>query len=73
MNWKRRLVKVLGSFVTGYSGGLGVTIPLIAILDPTAITATNVVFYPTIAGLVVALPQLGKVLNEYGTRGKTTT
>ena len=66
MNWKRRLVKVLGSFVTGYGAGLGLDIPLIAILDPTALTVTNVMMYPVIAGLIVALPQLGKVLNEYG-------
>lgn len=72
MNWKRRLVKVLGSFVTGYSGGLGVEIPLIAILDPTAMTVGNLVFYPCIAGLIVALPQLGKVLNEYADLGKTS-
>ena len=65
MNWKKRLVKVIGCFIIGYSGGLGVELPLIAILDPSFLTIGNILLYPGIAGLIVALPQLGKILNEY--------
>ena len=61
-----------GSFVTGYSGGLAVTISLTTVPDLTVMTVGNLILYPTIAGLIVALPQLGKVLNEYGDLGKNS-
>jgi len=65
VNWKKRLAKVLGSYIIGYSGGLGLAIPLIATLDPSRLTLETILIYPSIAGLIVALPQLGKVFNEY--------
>lgn len=63
MNWKRRLLKVLGSFVTGYGAGLS------AIFTDSAFKQESIDIgflfgIPLIAGLIVALPQLGKVINE---------
>lgn len=64
MNWRQRGARVLGSFVTGYSGGLGTLLALGVIDDH--ITLHILFTIPTITGLITALPQLGKILQEFG-------
>jgi hypothetical protein len=66
MNWTKRGAKVLGSFVTGYSGGISVTVPIFASMEGLALGFTSMITYPIISGLVASLPQLGKILNEVG-------
>lgn len=65
IKWSKRGAKILATFVTGYSGGLGVVFPLEA-LNHWGITIEGLILYPTISGLIVALPQISKVLIEYG-------
>jgi hypothetical protein len=64
MNWSKRGAKILGSFVTGYSGGLGTLLTLGVIDDH--VTFTILFTIPCVTGLVTALPQLGKILQEIG-------
>ena len=64
MDWRKRSAKVLGSFVTGYSGGLG-TLLALGVID-SQITFHLLFTVPSITGLITALPQLGKILNEIG-------
>ena len=71
MNWKRRFSKVLGSWITGYSGGLA-SIFTISAYQSWEINFETLFLIPLISGLIVALPQLGKVFNEYGNVGKDT-
>jgi len=66
MNVAKRLAKVLGSFVTGYSGGLALTIPIFSDFQAGNFEWFNIFVYPMMSGLIVSLPQLGKVLNEIG-------
>ena len=67
MNWFRRLSKVLGSWITGYGGGLATVFTLSAHnQNHWEFTFVNLFIIPAIAGLIVALPQLGKVFTEYG-------
>ena len=66
MNWTKRGAKVLGSFITGYSGGISVTVPICASMEGLAIGMTAMLSYPIISGVVASLPQLGKILNEFG-------
>ena len=54
----------MASFVTGYSGGLGVTLPLSAIQNDIHLTILELFAYPFFAGFVASLPQVGKILNE---------
>ena len=72
MYWKNRMAKVLASFITGYSGGIGLYFPISAINQLT-IDLNTMLFYPSISGMIVALPQLAKVLNEYGNVRKSTS
>jgi peptidoglycan biosynthesis protein MviN/MurJ (putative lipid II flippase) len=65
MNWKKRGAKILGSYVTGYTGGLALIFPLTAI-NEWHLELLSFLAYPAIAGLLVAGPQLGKTLIEYG-------
>lgn len=67
MRWKKRGAKILGVFVLGYSSGLSVTLPIFAIYSgDTGLDLTSMFAWPLVAGLVTSLPQLGKVLSEYG-------
>jgi len=61
-------MKVLGSWITGYSGGLSAVFTLSA-WNQWQIDFMNLFVIPAIAGLIVALPQLGKIVNEYGNVG----
>jgi len=65
MNWKKRFAKIMGSYITGYSGGLALLFPLTALND-WRLDWLSFVTYPAIAGILVAGPQLGKTLIEYG-------
>jgi len=65
MNQRRRLAKVLGSWITGYGGGLSSVFTLSA-YNQWHIDFSTLFIIPAIAGLIVALPQLGKVVTEYG-------
>jgi len=65
MNWKKRGIKVLGTFVTGYSAGLGMLFPLNSV-GAWQIDLSSIMLYPLLSGMIVALPSLGKVLIEYG-------
>jgi hypothetical protein len=64
MNWTKRGAKVLGSFVTGYSGGLG-TLLALGVID-SQVTLNILFTIPSITGLIACLPQLGKILSEFG-------
>jgi hypothetical protein len=64
MNWKQRGAKITASFVTGYSGGLG-TLMALGVVD-AYVTFTILFTIPCVTGLVTALPQLGKILQEIG-------
>ena len=55
---------MLGSYVTGYSGGLG-TLLALGVID-TQLTLNILFTIPSITGLITALPQLGKILQEAG-------
>ena len=67
MDWKKRGAKVLGVFILGYSSGMAVTVPIFAIYSQAeGLDLTGMFSWPIIAGLVTALPQLGKVISEYG-------
>lgn len=72
MNWKRRFSKVLGSWITGYGGGIA-SIFTISAYQSWDINFVTLFLIPAISGLIVALPQLGKVFNEYGNMGKNST
>jgi len=65
MNWKRRFAKVLGSWITGYSGGLA-SIFTLSSYKEWHLDFLTLFIIPAIAGLIVALPQLGKIFTEYG-------
>lgn len=65
INWTKRGAKILASFVTGYSGGLGFGVSLEA-MTHLGISIEGLIIYPTVSGLIVALPQVSKVLIEYG-------
>lgn len=71
MNWKRRFSKVLGSWITGYGAGLG-TVFTLSSYNQWELDLFNLFVIPSIAGLIVALPQLGKVFNEYGNSRSNT-
>jgi hypothetical protein len=64
MNWTKRGAKILGSYVTGYSGGLG-TLMALGVMD-SHVTIHLLFSIPLITGLITALPQLGKILQEIG-------
>ena len=64
MNWKQRGAKVLGSYVMGYSGGMG-TLMTLGVFE-TQVTFHLLFTIPTVTGLITALPQLGKILQEFG-------
>ena len=63
MNWRKRGAYILGSFITGYSGGFGVVFAI----DQTDLWDLSIKSFmvPIVAGIIVALPQLGKVITEY--------
>ncbi len=64
MNWTKRSAKLLATYITGYSGGLG-TLMTLGVMD-SHVTFQVLFTIPMITGLIVTLPQIGKVLNEYG-------
>ena len=64
MNWTKRGAKLLATYITGYSGGLG-TLMTLGVMD-SHVTVHFLFTIPMITGLIVTLPQIGKVLNEYG-------
>ena len=64
INWSKRGAKILASWLMGYSGGLGVVFPMEAI-NHWGITVEGLLLYPAISGLIVAVPQIAKVLSEY--------
>ncbi len=63
VNWKRRGAKVLGAFFTGYSGGLAAVLPAPAL--GVQVEFGLIFLLPVLAGLVVSIPQVGKIFNEY--------
>lgn len=64
MKWAKRLAKVLGGWITGFSGGLG-SIFTISAYKSWELDFMTLFVIPSISGLIVSLPQLGKILNEY--------
>lgn len=68
MNWKKRGAYVLGSYITGYGGGMGTSFGLTS-YNQNSLDFVSVFVLPAIAGLIVAIPQLGKIITEYGTMG----
>ena len=64
MNWSKRGAKILATWITGYSGGLG-TLMTLGTID-SQVTFTILFTIPAITGLIVALPQLAKVVSEFG-------
>ena len=64
INWKKRGAYVLGSFITGYGGGLGTVFGMDAVNQWT-VDIHGIFLIPAIAGVIVALPQLGKIITEY--------
>lgn len=64
MNWKKRGAKILGSWISGYSGGLGLIFPANTMED-WDLTMDMIFFYPMFAGFIVVLPQVAKVFFEY--------
>ncbi len=63
VNWKRRGAKVLGSFFTGYGGGLAAVLPAPAL--GVQLEFGLIFLLPALSGLVVSIPQIGKIFNEY--------
>ena len=63
VNWKQRGAKVLASFFTGYGGGFAALLPTPAV--GIQIELEWIFLLPTLSGLVVSFPQLGKIFNEY--------
>jgi len=68
MLWRYRLAKVLASWLTGYSGGLG-AIFTISAYESWKIDFITFFVIPGIAGWIVALPQLAKIVNEWANKG----
>ena len=58
------MYKMVGSFITGYSGGL--TVAYGTMMTMADFSLYNLFLYPTLGGLIVVLPQVGKVFNELG-------
>ena len=69
MNWKKRGAKLIGSWITGYSGGLGLIFPANT-MQHWDLTIDLMLFYPAFAGMIVVLPQVAKVFFEYGNMGQ---
>jgi len=59
VKWKKRGAKILGTWVLGFSGGL----VGISILQPEF---TLLILDAMLIGFVITLPQIGKMLIEYG-------
>ncbi len=59
-----RGAKIMGSFITGYSGGLTLTVPLFSDFSSGSFDISSIILFPIFPALIAALPQLGKVLNE---------
>jgi hypothetical protein len=68
INWKHRGGKVLGSFFTGYGGGFAAMLPTPAL--GLTLDFGLIFLLPTLSGLVVTFPQLGKIFNEYANMGE---
>lgn len=68
VNWSRRGARVLGAFFTGYGGGFAAMLPTPAL--GIQLDFGLIFMLPTLSGLVVTFPQLGKIFNEIG--GMTT-
>ncbi len=66
MNWKRRVAKVLSAFFYGYSGGFTAVFGIGSMNDPVNLTPLNLIIWPSVAGLVLTFPQIGKVFAEIG-------
>ena len=65
MNWTKRGAKILATWITGYSGGLGTLFTINTIDSIGHVDFISVFSLPVISGLIVALPQLSKVVFEY--------
>lgn len=65
MDWRKRGARIGASFVTGYSGGLSVTVPIYLSIEQLTGSLSGILAWPLMAGFVASLPQLGKVLEEY--------
>ena len=65
MDWKKRGARIAASFVTGYSGGLSVTVPIYLSFEQLSGSLYGILAWPLMAGFVASLPQAGKILNEY--------
>ncbi len=65
MSFYKRSAKILGAWVMGYSGGIGLIFPL-SVNMSLDVDITTMLVYPVISGFVVALPQLAKGLIEFG-------
>ena len=57
--WKKRVAKIIGTWILGFSGGL----VGLSILQPEIVIF---ILDAMLIGLVITLPQLGKMLIEYG-------
>ena len=55
----------MASFVYGYSGGLGVTLPISVTVDGVVLNFLQILTLPIISGMIAMLPQLGKTLTEF--------
>ena len=64
LNWKQRASKLLSVFFTGYGGGFGVSVPANYIYAPHEVNWIGVFLLPTIAGLLMTWPQIGKMFGE---------
>lgn len=65
MRWLKRLAKILATFLTGYGSGLTLLFPMQS-LEKWDLSFTSLFVYPCISGFGVTLPQVVKLLNEYG-------
>lgn len=68
MLWRYRLAKVFSVWITGYSGGFGGIFAIYSTSN-SEIDYIKLGVYPIFSGLIVALPQLSKLVNEWGNRG----
>jgi len=64
MNWKKRGAKLLATWITGYSGGLGLIFPANT-MEAWNLTIEMMLFYPAFAGFITVVPQIAKVFSEY--------
>lgn len=64
MKWKQRGYGILSVFFYGYGAGFASVLGYGSTIDPANLTWINLAIFPTISGLVMVFPKLGKTFSE---------